>query len=134
MGMRTIVRRIEQAEEKLKARYIFLRECICFPEKEPPFFCEPSEEEIAAQVKCPLHGERFKRPQFSIYVASWLRAKEPARRERLSAQYRKAWDASFPAELNPPVPKPETTDGVVNGDRCESSQATDPKVIICSPP
>jgi hypothetical protein len=87
----------------------FSPDCICFPDKEPPFFCEPSEEEIAAQVKCPLHGERFKRPQFFIYVASWLRAKEPARRERLSAQCRKAWDASFPAELNPAV-KPETTD------------------------
>jgi hypothetical protein len=113
MGMRTIVRRIEQAEEELKARYIFLRECICFPDKEPPFFCEQFEEEMAAQVKCPLHGERFKRPQFFIYTASWRREKEPARRQCLSAQYRKAWDASFPAELSPLVPKPETNDGEI---------------------
>ena len=78
--MRTIARRIEQAEERLKSKFLFPPDCICFPDKEPPFFCEPFEEEMAAQVKCPLHGERFKRPQFFMYASSWLRAKEPARK------------------------------------------------------
>ena len=109
MGMRAIAKRIEQAEEKLKSKFIFAPDCICFPDKEPPFFCEPFEEEMAAHVKCPLHGERFKRPEFFMYSSSWLRAKEPARRQRLSAQYRKAWDASFPLERNSAV-KPETAD------------------------
>jgi hypothetical protein len=94
MGMRTIGRRIEQAEEKLRARFVFAPDCICFPDKEPSLFCEELEEEMAAQVKCPLHGERFKPQQFFIYVASWVRENEPAHRQRLSAQHSKAWDAS----------------------------------------
>ena len=50
MGIRTLLKRIEQAEKALQARSIFSADCICFPEKEQPFFCFPSEEEIAAQV------------------------------------------------------------------------------------
>jgi len=101
MGIRTLLKRIEQAEEKRKGRAIFESDCICFPEKEPPFFCFPSEEEIAAKVKCPLHGNRFKQPIFPIYVAKWRRESEPIRRERLSSQYQKAWFASFPPESGP---------------------------------
>jgi hypothetical protein len=33
------------------------------------------QEQIAAEVKCPLHGDRFKTPRFHIYVAKWLREK-----------------------------------------------------------
>jgi hypothetical protein len=61
MGIRTLLMRIEQAEKALRARSIFSADCICFPENEPPFFCFPSEEEIAAKVKCPLHGNRFRK-------------------------------------------------------------------------
>lgn len=96
MTTRSLMKRLEKAEKAAKIQSRFSTDCICFPDKEPPFFCEPFEEEMAAQVKCPLHGERFKRPQFFMYASSWLRAKEPARRQRLSAQHRKAWDASFP--------------------------------------
>jgi hypothetical protein len=71
--------------------------CICFPENEQPFFCSPDEELVAARVKCPLHGNRFRQPISHIYVSAWLAEKEPARRrQRLSAQCRKAWAASFP--------------------------------------
>ena len=76
-------------------------DCICFPENEQPFFCDPAEEPIAAAVKCPLHGNRFKQPIFHTYVSGWRREKEPACRQHLSAQYRKAWEASFPAEPRP---------------------------------
>lgn len=103
MTTRSLMKRLEQAEKAARIQSRFSRNCICFPEKEPPFFCDPSEEEMAAQVKCPLHGERFKHPQFFIYVPSWRRAKEPIRRQSLSVQYRKAWDASFPAEINSAV-------------------------------
>jgi hypothetical protein len=76
-------------------------DCICFPEKEQPFFCFPWEEDVAAKVKCPLHGDRFPQPVYVIYVSKWRREKEPARRQRLSPQYQKAWNASFPPELWP---------------------------------
>src|SRR5689334_14992309 len=93
--------RIRRAEQTAKAQSKFTPECICFPEHERPCFHFPIEEQIAGQVKCPLHGERFK-PTFFIFVAQWLKEK----RERLllthhSAQYRRAWAASFPDELWP---------------------------------
>jgi hypothetical protein len=53
MGIRTLLKRIEQAEKALQARSVFSADCICFPEDEPPFLCFPSEEEIAARVNCP---------------------------------------------------------------------------------
>ena len=53
--------------------------CICFPEDEQPFFGR-GEERIAASVKCPLHGERFKPTAFDVYVSEWRRKKEPLRR------------------------------------------------------
>jgi hypothetical protein len=113
MGIRTVLKRIEQAEKALRAQSIFSKDCVCFPEREQPFFCSSYEEPVAAMVKCPLHGERFKRQTFFIYVASWLAEKEPARRQRLSPQYRKAWEASFPPELWPAVPQEETEDGKI---------------------
>ena len=70
--------------------------CICFPEDQQPFFCSPSEELVADRVKCPLHGNRFKQPIPHLYVSAWLAEKQPVRRQRLSAQARKAWAASFP--------------------------------------
>ena len=39
---------------------------------------------------------RFRQPAFRIYVSAWRAETKPARRQRLSAQYRKAWEASFP--------------------------------------
>ena len=61
---------------------------------EQPCFCDPDEEPVAAAVKCPLHGERFKPITLHLYVGEWRRKAEPLRRERL-IQYKKAWDASF---------------------------------------
>ena len=113
MTTRTLLKRLEKVEEALKAQSIFSQDCICFPEKEQPFFCSPSEEPVAAKVKCPLHGNRFNQPVFHVYVSQWRREKEPARRQRLSAQYRKAWEASFPTELWPAVPEEETEDGKI---------------------
>jgi hypothetical protein len=41
MRIRTLLKRIEQAEKALLAQSIFSADCICFPENEPPFFCFP---------------------------------------------------------------------------------------------
>jgi hypothetical protein len=100
MRMRTL-QRIERAEQAAKAQSKSSDECICFPPKEPPFVGFPIEEEIAAKVKCPLHGERFK-PLFHVYVPKWLREKQwKLLWSHHSEQYRKAWFVSFPPELWP---------------------------------
>jgi len=113
MGVRALLKRIEKTEKAFKAQSIFSPDCICFPEKEQPWFCSALEEPVADGVKCPLHGGRFKRQRFFVYVAGWRREKEPARRQRLSAQYRKAWEAGFPPKLWPAVPQEERADGQI---------------------
>jgi hypothetical protein len=101
MGIKTVLKRIERAEQVLKTQSIFSQDCICFPEKEQPSFHWRIELEIAAMVKCPLHGDRFK-PLAMFYVAEWLRKKrEWFIATRRSAQYQKAWRASFPPGLWP---------------------------------
>jgi len=115
MSTRSLLRRIEKLEQRVKqfaqARSRFSPDCICFPENEEPFFGFPVEGDIAFAVKCPLHGDRFKWPKFYIYVAAWLREKAAVRRQRLSAQYQKAWAASFPADLWP-AEEESTDDGI----------------------
>ena len=100
MPTRAMLNRI-QAEKAAKAEFRFAPECICFPEKEQPFFCDPFEEQIAAKVKCSLHGNRFKQPIYHIYVSKWRSGREPARRKTLSAQYRKAWEVTFSMDRLP---------------------------------
>ncbi len=81
MGIRTLLRRIEQAEKALKGRAIFSSDCICFPETEPPFFCFPSEEEAAAKVKVSLAWQSLQATYFSdlcFAVASGNRTDSPA--------------------------------------------------------
>ena len=73
---RTLENRIERAEQAAKAQSKFSPECLCFPENESSFFAFEVELEMLTQVKCPVHGERFT-PGFHIYVAKWLRAKQP---------------------------------------------------------
>jgi len=113
MGFRALLKRIERTEEAFTALCFFSPNCICFPEKEQPCFCSAFEEPVADGVKCPLHGDRFKRQQFFVYVAAWRQVKVPARRQHLSAQYRKAWEASFPPELWPAIPHEERVDGQI---------------------
>jgi hypothetical protein len=111
MTLRALLRRISKLEEGLEAQSIGSRDCICFPAKEQPFFYSSFEEPIAAKVKCPLHGNRLRQPFFHVFVSQWRREKEPARRLRLSAQYRKEWEASFPPELWPAGPVEGTENG-----------------------
>jgi hypothetical protein len=112
MGTRNFLHRLAQAEKALQDQSVFSPDCICFPPNEPPFFCFPVEEEVAGEVKCPLHGERFQH-RFHIYVAKWYREKSAKiLRDRLSAQHQKAWLASFPPALWP-AEEEETEDGRV---------------------
>ena len=98
----SLMNRIERAEEAAKGQSRFLPQCICFPEKEQPSFHWPVEQIIAAQVKCALHGERFKPVYFFVYVAKWLRAKRQVLLQtHHSEQYRKAWFAGFVPQLWP---------------------------------
>jgi len=98
----TLVKRIGRAEEAAKARTGCSPQCICFPEKEQPFFNWPVEQRFAAKVMCPLHGERFRSVGCFVYVAKWLREKQPSLLQtHHSEQYRKAWYAGFPPELWP---------------------------------
>lgn len=103
MHQRNLLARIENAEKVADSTLglSYAGGCICFPKNEPPFFGLPVEEQVAAKIKCPLHGDRFK-PRYFVYVAKWLREKLW---EHLysyhTEQYRKAWFASFPPELWP---------------------------------
>jgi hypothetical protein len=88
----------------------YLRQCICFPENEHPVFGFGVELEIAARVKCPIHGDRTRTWSF-FYTAKWFRERQKIRREGLSPQFQKAWLASFPADLWP-AEEEETADGI----------------------
>jgi hypothetical protein len=101
MGAQALRRRLDKIEQMQKGRSVFSPECSCFPEQEQPVVGFPIELEIAFRVKCPVHGKRFMYPRFFVYVSQWLREKLWSHLRRHSEQYRKAWNASFPAELWP---------------------------------
>jgi len=96
---RALQLRIERAELVAKAQSKHSAECLCFPENEPPFFAFEIELEMLTRVKCPLHGRRFK-PLYRIFVAKWLRAKQPHHLwTHHSEQYRKAMVRKLSPEL-----------------------------------
>jgi hypothetical protein len=66
--------------------------------------------EIAARLKCPIHGDRSRTWCF-LYSPKWHREREKIRRGGLSPQFQKAWLASFPANLWP-AEEEETADGI----------------------
>jgi hypothetical protein len=53
MQTRNIRLRIARLEQTANVHRKHEHDCVCFPEREPPFFCSPWEEELAAKVKCP---------------------------------------------------------------------------------
>ncbi|SRR6266849_7377743 len=57
MHSRTLLARVERAEQLAETKTKFSADCICWPENELPFFGFEIEREIAAQVECPVHGE-----------------------------------------------------------------------------
>ena len=110
MKTRTRESRLHRLEEAAKVRSKFSAGCICFPKEEFPFFGFKIEEEVAAKVKCPLHGERHFVTFDYLYRPAWRR--DPERQRPLSSfsrQFQKAWNASFPPGLWP------AREEVVNG-------------------
>jgi hypothetical protein len=105
MSRKSLITRIERAEQAARAQSKHPADCLCFPPHEQPFFGFPIEEKIADEVKCPLHGDRFMH-FFRLYVPPWRRESEKKRWPRLSQQYHKAWFASFPPELWPAEEEP----------------------------
>jgi hypothetical protein len=101
MHSRTLLARIERAEQLTKMKTNFSSDCICWPDNEYPFFGFDIEREIASSVKCSVHGERLTMIFQRLYLPAWRRQREIIRRSRLSPQYQKAWNASFPPELWP---------------------------------
>jgi len=112
MHSRTLVARIERAEQVAKTKTQFSPDCICWPESERPFFGFDIEREIATQVKCPVHGKRSFWLVYHLYIPKWLREKQKERFSRRTPQYQKAWNASFPPELWP-AEEEETKDGEI---------------------
>jgi hypothetical protein len=111
----TLRTRVERLEAELlgKAVKVGSPTCICFPANEEPVFRTSEDRAAAAKVKCPLHGERFPH-RIDVFVAGWRWEREIAFRwPRLSAQYHKAWKASFPPNSTPEVlgPNSRRTDG-----------------------
>jgi len=88
-------------KREAKARSKFSLDCICFPDQEQPLFEFGEEEDTAFSVKCPLHGDRFIRPRYRVYVSEWYRKNQRRLRPSRSAQFQKAWVASFPRNSGP---------------------------------
>jgi hypothetical protein len=101
VSKRTLVKRIEILEQAARDSCPFSAECICFPEKESRGFNTWVEEDFAFEVKCPEHGDRFKKPEYRMFVAGWKREENIRLLWKHSEQYRKAYAASFPPELWP---------------------------------
>jgi hypothetical protein len=99
--MRTIESRIQMLECRVKGRSKFSAACICFPDNEWPAFASEVEREIATKTECPLHGKRVNVRFSRLYLPAWRR--EAIRRwpSVRSAQFQKAWNASFPPDLWP---------------------------------
>src|SRR4051812_37461680 len=79
--------------ERLASNFGSLEHCICFPTNELPVFSSKVDEDHAHSVKCPLHGDRF-RKLVPLYRAPWREGRDRIRRQNASAQFRKAWLAS----------------------------------------
>jgi hypothetical protein len=89
----TLARRIALAEHAVVVHEKSSKNCICFPAKEPPFFSSVADQEVADRVKCPLHGDRFRKLSH-LYVPLWRKERERIRRKICSVQFKKAWLAS----------------------------------------
>lgn len=103
MSTYQVLKRLERIERAVRTNPRFQADCICFPhrEKEPVALFLPIEAEMILKLRCPIHGLRCE-PYWYIYQATHLRKQ---RWKELwthhSAQYRKAWLATFPPSLWP---------------------------------
>src|SRR5437588_9021337 len=112
MHSRTLLVRVERAEQLAKTKTNFSPDCTCWPDNEPPFFGFAVMREIAAQVECPVHGKRSFTPLRHLYAAKWLRERQQQYLSLRSPQCQEAWNASFPPELWP-AEEEESADGEI---------------------
>ena len=71
MHSRTLLARVQRAEQLAKAKTKFSRDCICWPENELPFFGFDIEREIAVGLDCPRQTQLLARlPPLHSQVAS----------------------------------------------------------------
>ena len=103
MDLKTRLRKLEQTMAEQKTVAVWDEACICFPPDEHPVFHWLAEVEIAAAVRCPLHGVRFhaiETPPF-IYRSKWLRRTDHTTLDCSdhAPQYSKAWRVGFPLDL-----------------------------------
>ncbi len=97
-NLKTRLKKLEQAKREVSIE----AECVCFPPDEPPALRLPAETEAARAVLCPVHGRRFSGLAPTIYRPIYLPEHlDPAWRDRHSARYIKAMDASFPGDRWP---------------------------------
>lgn len=129
MNSQTLLARVERAEQLTKTKTNFSPECICWPDNEYPFFGFDIEREIAAGVKCPVHGERATVLFQRLYLPAWRRERGRNAWSHRSPQYQKAWKASFPPERWP-AEEEESANGEIflrlkDGTRLLACTATD---------
>src|SRR5438874_13512850 len=75
MHSRTLLARVERAEQLATTKTKFSSDCICWPENELPFFGFDVEREIAVGVECPVHGKRCFWRLYHLYIPKWFREK-----------------------------------------------------------
>lgn len=128
MSLRSRLGKLERTKREVTAE----ADCICFPPQEPPRLELRPEIEAARAVRCPLHGERFKKRARTIYRVIGL----PAHLDRASwrwrsAQYIKAMDASFPPDLWPAkkIVEPDGTVWFVLKDGSEIHRLSPPEPV-----
>ena len=103
MRTRTLLARIERAEQSVREPLASLVGCTCFPSDEQPEFRWRTEAETAATVLCPIHGLRFQTvvTRF-LFRALWHYLADVKRGwPHRSPQYQKAMRASFDLALLP---------------------------------
>src|SRR5438445_5763691 len=100
MRTRTLLARIERAEQVAKAQSKFASECICFPGPEPPLFLYPIQQEVAlVEVMCRFHGAR-PQPFYQLYMAKCPRENNVKYRlSTLAAWHHKACNAAVGPEV-----------------------------------
>ena len=131
MNSKSLKNRLNKLEQT-KRKIAIEEECICFPPDEPPALRLPAEREAARAVLCPVHGRRFSRLAPGIYRPVYLPDHlDPAWRDRHSARYIKAMDASFPPDRWPAtkIVEPDGTVRFVLKDGTEILQLPPPEPV-----
>lgn len=94
--MSSLKTRVARLEQSAVQHQELPSDCICFPAREPVTFGSQEELDMAAAVRCPIHGERFDAGSaFVVYKSAWRREREEdSVPPHASPQFQKAMRAS----------------------------------------